>query len=265
MTPTPAHEPIVSLHGLRFAYTRGAAPVLHDLDLAISPGAVTAILGPNGCGKTTLLQILLGRLQPLAGEVRLAGRATNAIPRRELSQFIGLVAQEEEVPFEFTVLEYVVLGRAPYLDWLSMPSAEDYRVAAAAIARIGITALQHRIVTTLSGGERQLVRLARALAQQPTILLLDEPTNHLDLSNRGHVLKILRALAAAGTTVVFTTHDAAAAASVAEHAILMREGRVLDAGAVAQVFTDANLSAVYRTPIRVRQLEEQLVILTEQI
>jgi iron complex transport system ATP-binding protein len=262
MTLAAAHAPIVSLHGLRFGYTRSAALVLHDLDLAISPGAVTAILGPNGCGKTTLLQILLGRLQPLAGEVRLAGRTASAIPRRELSQLIGLVAQEEEVPFEFTVLEYVVLGRAPYLDWLSMPSAEDYQVAAAAIAQIGIAALQHRIVTTLSGGERQLVRLARALAQQPSILLLDEPTNHLDLSNRGHVLRILRALAAAGTAVIFTTHDAAAAASVAEQAILMREGRVVDAGAVEQVFTDANLSAVYRTPIRVRRVEGQLVILT---
>ena len=257
-----ARKPIVSLHGLRFGYVRSAAPVLHDLDLTISAGALTAILGPNGCGKTTLLQILLGRLQPLAGEVRLAGRTLSAIPRRELSQLIGLVAQEEEVPFEFSVLDYVVLGRAPYLNWLSMPSAEDYQVAAAAIAQIGIASLQQRIVTTLSGGERQLVRLARALTQQPSILLLDEPTNHLDLSNRSHVLQMLRTLAAAGTTVIYTTHDAAAAASVAEHAILLRDGHVLDAGAVAQVFTDANLSAVYRTPIRVRQLEGQLVILT---
>ena len=262
MTQGAEPAPILSLRGLRFGYTQDAALVLHDLDLEIAAGAVTAILGPNGCGKTTLLQILLGRLQPLAGEVRLAGRAATAIPRRELSRLIGLVAQEEEAPFEFTVLEYVVLGRAPYLDWLSMPSAADYQVAAAAIAQIGITSLQQRTVTTLSGGERQLVRLARALAQQPSILLLDEPTNHLDLSNRGHVLRLLRTLASAGTAVIFTTHDAAAAAAVAEHAVLLREGRVLDAGAVEQVFTDANLSALYRTPIRVRQLEGQLVILT---
>jgi iron complex transport system ATP-binding protein len=261
MSAVAAPSPIVSLHGLRFGYTRGAAPVLHDLDLTIIPGTVTAILGPNGCGKTTLLQILLGRLQPLTGEVRLAGRPVSAIPRRELSQLIGLVAQEEEVPFEFTVLEYVVLGRAPYLDWLSMPSTADYQVAAAAIAQVGITTLQSRIVTTLSGGERQLVRLARALAQQPSILLLDEPTNHLDLSNRGHVLRMMRMLADSGTAVTFTTHDAGSAALVADSAVLLRDGRVLDAGPVRKVFTDANLSAIYRTPIRVHQVEEQLVVL----
>lgn len=258
-----AGAPIVALRGLQFRYSASAPLVLAGLDLAIAAGTVTAILGPNGSGKTTLLQILLGRLAPLAGEVAIGGQPLAAYARRELGKLIGLVAQEEDVPFEFAVWEYVVLGRAPYLGWLEMPSPADYQIAADAIATVGIAHLQERVVPSLSGGERQLVRLARAVAQQPAVLLLDEPTNHLDLSNRGHVLHLMRSLAASGNAVIFTTHDAGAAALVADNAILLRDGKILDAGAVEQVFTDANLSAVYQTSVRVHRLENRLVVLAD--
>lgn len=255
--------PVLALHDLQFRYERSAPLVLQGLSLAVHAGTVTAILGPNGSGKTTLLHILLGRLQPLGGVILLEQQPLDRMSRRAMSQTIALVAQEEEVPFEYAVLEYVVLGRAPYLGWLDAPKPGDYAEAEAAIQQAGIAHLQWRSMPSLSGGERQLARLARALAQRPRILLLDEPTNHLDLSNQGRVLQMMRTLAAQGVAVIFTTHDATAAAIVAQSVILMRDGQTLAAGATRDVMTDANLTRLYQTPVRVRELDGRLVVLSD--
>ena len=262
ITPAPVTPaPVLSLHDLRFRYERNAPLVLQGLSLHIQAGTVTAILGPNGSGKTTLLHILLGRLQPQGGTILLEQQPLDRLSRRAMSRTIALVAQEEEVPFEYAVLEYVVLGRAPYLRWLDSPKETDYAEADAAIREAGITHLQWRAMPSLSGGERQLARLARALAQRPAILLLDEPTNHLDMSNQGRVLQMMRDLAAQGVAVIFTTHDATAAATVAQTVILMAQGSTLAAGPMADVMTDANLSALYQTRVRVRQVEDRLVVI----
>ncbi len=149
---------MICLQDLRFNYDKEAPLVLHDLSLAIPKGSVTAILGPNGCGKTTLLHILLGSLKPMQGEISLDGKPHNSYSRKAMSQLIGLVPQDENVPFEFSVLEYVVLGRAPYLGWLDSPKETDYAVAEASIVEVGIEYLAHRSVPSLSGGERQLTR-----------------------------------------------------------------------------------------------------------
>ena len=255
--------PLLTLQGLRFRYERDAPLVLQGLNLAVQAGTVTAILGPNGSGKTTLLNILLGRLIPLEGKILLDQQPLDRMSRRAMSQTIALVAQEEDVPFEYAVLDYVVLGRAPYLGWLDAPKPNDYAEAEAAIRQAGITHLQWRAMPSLSGGERQLARLARALAQHPRILLLDEPTNHLDLSNQGRVLQMMRTLAAKGVAVIFTTHDATAAATVAQAVILMRDGQTLAAGATNTVMNDANLTDLYQTPVRVRRVEDRLVVLAD--
>jgi iron complex transport system ATP-binding protein len=258
-----AGPPALSLHDLRFRYERDAPFVLQGLSLQVQPGTITAILGPNGSGKTTLLHILLGRLKPLEGVVLLQGQPLDRLSRRDLSRAIALVAQEEDVSFEYAVLEYVILGRAPYLGWLDAPKPADYAEAETAIRQAGVAHLQWRSMPSLSGGERQLARLARALAQRPRILLLDEPTNHLDLSNQGRVLHMMRVLAAQGVAVIFTTHDATAAASVAQAVILVRKGQTLAAGPTADVMTDANLTLLYQTPVRVRQVEGRLVVLAD--
>jgi iron complex transport system ATP-binding protein len=255
--------PVLALHDLQFRYERSAPLVLQGLSLAVHAGTVTAILGPNGSGKTTLLHILLGRLQPLGGVILLEQQPLDRMSRRAMSQTIALVAQEEEVPFEYAVLEYVVLGRAPYLGWLDAPKPSDYAEAEVAIQQAGIAHLRWRSMPSLSGGERQLARLARALAQRPRILLLDEPTNHLDLSNQGRVLQMMRTLAAQEVAVIFTTHDATAAAIVAQSVILMRDGQTLAAGATRDVMTDANLTRLYQTPVRVRELDGRLVVLSD--
>ena len=252
---------ILSASGLFFGYNGGVGDALHDLTLGIPGGAVTAILGPNGSGKTTLLRLLLGVLRPRQGAIQVAGRPQESYSRRELSQLVGLVPQDEHIPFDFSILEYVLLGRAPYLGPLATPSREDTRLALEALHAVGMEGMHDRPLPNLSGGERQLAVLARALAQQPRILLMDEPTAHLDLGNQGRLLEIVRELAATGTTVVLTTHDPNLAASVAGTAILMRSGRVLDAGPVGSVLTAPNLSATYEVPVRVLEVDGRRVVL----
>lgn len=252
---------IVSVSGLSFSYNGVKRSVLHDISLEIPAGGVTAILGPNGSGKTTLLRLLLGVLRPRAGEILLAGKPQGSYPRRERSQMIGLVPQDEHIPFDFSVLEYVLLGRAPYLNPLSMPGEADHQIAIEALHTAGLAHLQHRPLPNLSGGERQLATVARALAQEPRILLLDEPTAHLDLSNQGRLLDIMHALCAQGITQVLTTHDPNLAFSLASFAVLMNQGRILDSGPSAVTLTAEKLSATYNVPVRVFQVDGRRIVL----
>jgi iron complex transport system ATP-binding protein len=254
-------EPIISLRRVRFGYGPANPAVLDDVSLEIPPGQAVAILGPNGAGKTTLLQVLLGALPPQEGEVWLAGKPQARLSRRETARLVGLVPQIEHVQFDFSVLEYVLMGRAPHLGVLDQPSEADYRIAFDTLEALGLGHLRGRRVPDLSGGERQMVLLARALAQQTAILLLDEPTAHLDLSNKGRLLEVLVDLGRRGTTVVFSTHDPDAAALVAQHLILMRNGRIVDAGPLEQVLTPAKLSTTYGVPVQVIEIEGRLISL----
>lgn len=255
------NSPIISLDRLRFSYDDAPADVLNDLSLDIPAGAITAILGPNGAGKTTLLHLILGLLKPHSGQVQIEGRPQASYNRAELSQRIGLVLQAEHTPFNFSVFEYVLLGRTPYLGMLNLPSEQDYQLARQSLDALALGPLTHRPITELSGGERQMVMLARAIAQQTPILLLDEPTAHLDLSNKGRFLQMLRTLAGQGVTIIFTTHEPEVAVAVANYLVLMRTGRVLDSGPLAHLLTAEKLSATYGVPIRVAQVEGRPVVL----
>jgi iron complex transport system ATP-binding protein len=258
--PIRPQDPILSVSGLSFSYNGARRTVLRDLSLEIPGGAVTVILGPNGSGKTTLLRLLLGVLRPQAGKILLAGQPQESYSRRERSQLVGLVPQDEHIPFDFSVLEYVLLGRAPYLGPLSMPGEADYRVAMEALQTAGLAHLRDRPLPKLSGGERQLATVARALAQQPNILLLDEPTAHLDLSNQGRLLTIMRDRVTQGVTLVLTTHDPNLAASVANYAVLMAQGQVLAAGPAEATLTAERLSATYGVPVSVFQVSGRRLI-----
>jgi iron complex transport system ATP-binding protein len=243
----------ISLHDLAFRYAPDAPDVVQDITLDLPAGAVTAILGPNGSGKTTLLHLILGLLTPQRGQILLDGAAHTGYTHHALSRVLGLVPQEEPPAFNLNVLETVLLGRAPYLSLLQRPSEQDYATAFRALETVGMAALWDRPVPALSGGERQLVILARALTQEPAILLLDEPTSHLDVSNARRILSLMCDLRAQGQTVLFTTHDPNAAATTADYVVLMRQGRVLRAGAVTDTLTPAHLSATYDVPIDVVQ------------
>jgi len=255
---------ILSISNLSFGYNGAPRIVLKDLSLEIPAGKVTAILGPNGSGKTTLLRLMLGVLRPSEGAIRLAGRPQASYSRRELSQLVGLVPQDEHIPFDFSILEYVLLGRAPYLSPLAMPGRADYEVALDALQTAGLDGMRDRPLPTLSGGERQLAVVARTLAQKPRILLMDEPTAHLDLSNKGRLLEIMRRLVREGTTLILTTHDPNLASSIASYAVLMRRGQVLAAGPARSVLTREDLSATYGVPVQVYHLDGRRVILLSE-
>ncbi|MCX5976115.1 MAG: ABC transporter ATP-binding protein [Coprothermobacterota bacterium] len=229
--------------------------VLHEIDLDLPAGQVTAILGPNGSGKTTLLHALIGLVPRASGEVRFSGKLLQSYTRRELSRHVGLVPQEERVAFEFTVLEYVLFGRAPHLGPLQTPGREDVEMALQALARTGVEALRERRLPSLSGGERQLAVIARALAQEPQVLLLDEPIAHLDLGNHGRLRSLLRELARNGTAICFTAHDPNFAASCADRLLLLRGGRVVAEGPLNRTFQEGLLSEVYGIPLRVLRRE----------
>jgi iron complex transport system ATP-binding protein len=248
-----------------FRYGPSEPWVLNRVSLDIPAGAVTALLGPNGSGKSTLLHLLLGLLAPGEGEILLLGRPSDEYERRETSRILGLVPQDEPVVFELSVLEYVLLGRAPYLDLLEMPKSDDRRLAQEALLTAGIAALERRPLLTLSGGERQLATVARALAQQPRILLLDEPTSHLDLANARHILQVLCSLKNAGKTIIFTTHDPNAAAAIADQVILLRAGQVLSSGPSAVALTSAHLSSTYGVEVEVLQIRGHPWVMTNTL
>src|SRR5262245_63570456 len=194
------------------------------LTVALEQGEVLALLGPNGGGKTTLLKTLLGILNPQAGEVAIGGRTLGAISIRDRAKLIAYVPQVHVPTFAFTVESVVLMGRTAHGNLFSRPSAHDRAVAARALEQFGIAALAARPYTMISGGERQLVLLARALAQEPQFVVLDEPTASLDFGNQGRVMREIRALAAAGHGVLFTTHDPNHALRAADRAYLLRAG-----------------------------------------
>lgn len=255
-------EPALSLRGVEFSYPNGRSRVLQDISFDVYPGTVNAILGPNGAGKSTLLHLILGLYAPQRGEIYLAGRPLRSYPRQSLSRRIGLVPQRENIPFNYTVLDYVLLGRTPHLGFLQMPRAEDIRAAWAALERLGIASLAHRHVTNLSGGEHQLVLIARAIAQETPILLLDEPTAHLDLGNQQRILTLLSDLAVQGITILFTTHDPDAALAIADRFILLRGGRILHQGPAAEL-TAERLTQTYGTPLQMFSVDGRKVVLLE--
>lgn len=257
-------DKILSLENVHFRYYPDDPDVLSNLSLEIPAGKVTAILGPNGTGKTTLLHILLGLLKPLSGIVKVSGKSHKEYSRRELSQMIGLVPQFESIPFNFSVFEYVLLGRSPYLKPLQLPGVEDVRITEEALLAAGIEHLINKPINEISGGERQLVHISRVLTQQTQVLLLDEPTAHLDLENQNRILSLLKQMSSRGNTAVLTSHDPNAAIFAADYFVLMNRGQISAQGNLDEVITAENLSMIYRTPIRVEQINGYTMVVMDK-
>ncbi len=252
----------IALSDVRFSYNGPTHTIFEGFSLEIPAATITALLGPNGSGKTTLLQLILGMLTPQAGVIRIGARARTAFSRQEFGQLVGLVAQEDQIPFDFTVLDYVLLGRAPRLRLLETPTAADIAVARHALSLVGMLPLHARSIQALSGGERQLATVARALAQEPQILLLDEPTSHLDLSNRRRLLDMMRRLRQEQKTVLFTTHDPNEAAAIADHVVLLREGQIEASGPIHETLTPEHLKATYNVSVEVVEHNGRLQIIS---
>lgn len=246
---------------ISFAYRLTQPLVLQDVQLKIPPGSLTTILGPNGAGKSTLLFLALGWLRPLRGHIWLDGRRQHECTRCEMGQFMSLVPQHEPLTFAYSVLEYLLLGRAPYLSSLSAPGSEDYVIALDALRQVDMEEFAQRNIMELSGGERQLVLIARALTQQPRLLLLDEPTTHLDLHNKARVRNLLNCLRQQGVTILMTTHEPELAVDLASHVVLIQQGHVLFAGTAEDVLTSERLSQLYQLPVQVAHIADRQVVL----
>jgi iron complex transport system ATP-binding protein len=214
-------------------------------DVELAEGQVLALLGPNGGGKTTLLKTLLGLIPALAGEVLLEDRPLARVPLRERALRLAYVPQAAATGFGFRAREVVLMGRTAHAGLFARPSARDHAVAAQSLDRLGIAALAERPINELSGGERQLVLVARALAQEPRAVILDEPTASLDFGNQGRVLREIRRLADDGLAVLFTTHDPNHALRCADRVLLMRDGGTLAQGAAADLIRREQLQALY--------------------
>jgi iron complex transport system ATP-binding protein len=230
--------------------------------MEIPDNSITALLGPNGSGKTTILNLMLGMLKPGSGEIYIFNKPRIEYSPSDLKRLIGLVPQDENIPFDLALFEYILLGRAPHLGLLEQPGESDYRIAEEAIGTTGLESIKYRSLPSLSGGERQMAAITRVLVQETKILLLDEPTSHLDIANTRRVLELMKALMKKGKTILFTTHDPNAAASIADYVILLREGRIVRKGPVNNIFNSDNLTLTYGVKIQVIQNMKRPVVLT---
>lgn len=249
-----ASGPKLELKGINCFY--GRTQVLAGVDLTVPDGGFTAILGPNGSGKTTLFKAIARRLTPKSGSIRLDGRSITSYSSRDLAREIAVVAQESSIAFAFTAWEVVLMGRTPYLGRLQTESEHDHEVVRAAMEVTGTLPFRDRPITDLSGGEKQSVMIAQALAQEPGLFILDEPTQHLDLSRQLEMMELLKRLNSEGTTIIVVLHDLNMAARYADTLALIKEGRMVGAGPPEQLLTPEVIREVFDVSARVDIDEE---------
>jgi iron complex transport system ATP-binding protein len=228
--------------------------VIEDLSVRLESGRFYGLLGPNGCGKTTLVDLLVRLRHPSGGSVRFRGKPLAGIPRRQLARQMALVPQDFQINFPFTAREVILMGRYPHMPRFSPPSPEDLEVVETVMDQTDTTYLADQCVTTLSGGERQRVVFARALAQQSPVLLLDESTSNLDIRHALHLLELTEAkVRNDGATVLAVFQDIHLAALFCEEMFFMKDGRVVAAGPTPEVLTPRTLKAVYGVASRIRK------------
>ena len=239
-----------SLQQLRFRHAGATCDTLHDVSLEVASGKLTALLGPNGTGKSTMLQLMLGVLHPASGVVLFQGRPLKQYTRRAVAQAIGVVPQGEVEPM-FSVRDVVAMGRYPHLGAWQRERPEDALAIAHAMERCDVARFADRWVSTLSGGERQRVRVARALAQEARVLVLDEPTTYLDIRHEMTTFELLHTLRGEGVTIVLATHNLNLASRYADSLVMMHEGRIVASGAPSDVLTTDRVAGVYEWPVEI--------------
>jgi len=251
------------VEGVMAGYGRKA--VIHQVSLALGAGEVLCLLGPNGSGKTTLFKTVLGLIRPMAGHISVDGEDIGNWKRARLAKTMGYVPQAHTPPFPFRVRDVVLMARAVHTGVFASPGKQDLAIAEKSLERLGILPLANDLYTELSGGQRQLVLLARALAQQAQVLVLDEPTANLDFANQMLVLRHVRELSSDGFGVMMTTHFPDFAYLCASRVALMKRGRILAMAGPEETLTQALLEQAYETPLRVVEAGEGMRVVLPRL
>lgn len=229
--------------------------IVHDVSFTLDEGAFCCIIGANGCGKTTALKTILGLLKPMGGTVKISGKDVYSMTDRERASYFAYIPQTNKLPFPYTVKNMVMMGRTPYMKRMAQATRADKRIAYAAMCQLEIEHLANEPFTDLSGGQQQLVLIARALAQQPDYLIMDEPTASLDFGNQQLVLSRMRNLVDCGMSVLMVTHDPAHAFYCADRVIVFYKGKVLHDGAPDEVITPETMKTIYGTEVRIDRMD----------
>lgn len=242
--------PLLQAENIHFSYN--GDPVIRDVSFAVERGDFIGLIGPNGTGKTTLLNLIDGILTPAQGVIRISGVPVHEMERDALARIVAVVPQEAPMIFPFRVQEVVLMGRAPHLGAWRFEGEKDMAVVQRAMQMTDTLALAARSMNRLSGGERQRVLIARALAQEPALMLLDEPTASLDIRHQVEFFNLIKELnKTQGLTVIAVTHDINLASLYCDRILLLKDGRIRVTGRPAEVITEEHISAVYQTPVMV--------------
>jgi iron complex transport system ATP-binding protein len=234
--------PMIEIDNLHFSYKKH--PVLKGIDFELYRGEVVSLLGPNGCGKSTLIRLIL-KLLDSKGSIKIHDRGLEAYSHKEIAEHIAYIPQYHNVPFNYSVVEMVVMGRISKLGFFASPSDKDYEIAEKALERVGIVELKDRPFGQLSGGQKQLVLLARAIAQEVNLFIMDEPVNGLDYGNQVRLLELINSLAKEGYTFLKTTHYPDHALLVSSRVVVMNGGKIIEDGSPEEVIHSDMIADVY--------------------
>ena len=247
---------LVDVKNISFSYDKDSPAVFENISFSIEKGDVLCVLGPNGTGKTTLIKCINGLHKVNEGEVYLNGSSIQTLSFKDISRMVGYIPQGHVPSFPFTVFDVVLMGRSPYVNITSSPKEKDREIAMNALETLGIEDLKDKPYTNLSGGERQLVFLARVLAQEPDLLILDEPTNHLDFGNQIKLLEIIEQLSKLGLAVIMSSHYPDHAFLAASKVAIMKDKGFIDFGAPDDVLSEENLKKAYGIDVKLMELDD---------
>ncbi|MDD2400519.1 MAG: ABC transporter ATP-binding protein [Sulfurovaceae bacterium] len=236
-------NPIITVNGLHFSYHKNT--VLDGIDFSLHRGEVVSLLGPNGCGKSTLIRLILKLIHAKHGEILINGKMINDYSHREIARHIAYIPQYHNVPFNYTVLEMVMMGRVSKLGFFASPSKHDREIAYEALTKIGIDNLHSRPFGQLSGGQKQMVLIARALTQEVNTFIMDEPVSGLDYGNQIRLLELILELGSHGYTFLKTTHYPDHALLVSSRVVVMNKGKIIADGKPNEVITSEMINKVY--------------------
>lgn len=239
----------------KFSYN-GKENIFKDVNLSLENGDVLCILGPNGTGKSTLIKCINGLLKLNSGNILINGQDIHSMNKNDLAKIIGYIPQSHNSTFAFSVFDVVLMGRAPHLSLTSVPGEKDYKIAEKSLKSLGISHLKDKTYTEISGGERQMVLIARVLAQQPQILLLDEPTSHLDFGNQIRTLEVINKLAKNGLSVIMTSHFPDHAFLSSTKVAIMNQGTIMEIGTPESVITEDNMRQAYGIDVKIMEVNE---------